>query len=459
MAEKRSICLINDSFPPVIDGVANAVTNYATVIQRDYGDATVVTPYYPDADDSVYPFPVLRYPSIDMTKLVGYRAGFPLSPELMEQMEGRHIDLIHSHCPVTSMVLARMLRQRLNVPLVFTYHTKFDIDIANAIHSKLLQEASIKLLVENISACDEVWTVSHGAGENLRSLGYQGDYIVMPNGVDFPAGRLGEEKVRAVGTNLDLPEGVPLFLFVGRMMWYKGLRIILDALKQLKDEGQDFRMVFVGKGTDGDAIRAYAEELGLCDKVFFEAPCYDREVIRAWYCRADLFLFPSTFDTNGLVVREAAACGLASVLIAGSCAAEDVTDGQNGFFIEENAASMAAMLRRLIPQRALMCRVGKNAQKEIYISDDSIANACRRYEVVLDNFRRGLYPVHDTPADGFLRGTVESLDAINRVRAARDQLRAAMDEDVRQWHDEVQENREKFQEKLTQLRQRIDRYL
>ena len=467
MAEKRSICLINDSFPPVIDGVANAVTNYATVIQRDYGDATVVTPYYPDADDSVYSFPVLRYPSIDMTKLVGYRAGFPLSPELMEQVEGRHIDLIHSHCPVTSMVLARMLCQKLNVPLVFTYHTKFDIDIANAIHSKLLQEASIKILVENISACDEVWTVSHGAGENLRSLGYQGDYIVMPNGVDFPAGRLGEDKVRAVGADLDLPEGVPLFLFVGRMMWYKGLRIILDALKQLKDEGQDFRMVFVGKGTDGDAIRAYAGELGLCDKVFFEAPCYDREVIRAWYCRADLFLFPSTFDTNGLVVREAAACGLASVLIAGSCAAEDVTDGQNGFFIEENADSMAAMLRRLIPQRELMRRVGENAQKEIYISwDDSIANACRRYEVVLDNFRRGLYPVHDTPADEFLRGTAESLDAINRVRAARDQLRAAMDEDVRQWHDEVQENRlraqenrEKFQEKLTQLRQRIDRYL
>ena len=362
MAEKRSICLINDSFPPVIDGVANAVTNYATVIQRDYGDATVVTPYYPDADDSVYPFPVLRYPSIDMTKLVGYRAGFPLSPELMEQMEGRHIDLIHSHCPVTSMVLARMLRQRLNVPLVFTYHTKFDIDIANAIHSKLLQEASIKLLVENISACDEVWTVSHGAGENLRSLGYQGDYIVMPNGVDFPAGRLSEEKVRAVGTNLDLPEGVPLFLFVGRMMWYKGLRIILNALKQLTDEGQDFRMVFVGKGTDGDAIRDYAEELALCDKVFFQPPCYDREVIRAWYCRADLFLFPSTFDTNGLVVREAAACGLASVLIAGSCAAEDVTDGQNGFFIEENADSMAAMLRRLIPQRELMRWVGENAQ-------------------------------------------------------------------------------------------------
>lgn len=327
--EKRSICLMNDSFPPVIDGVANAVTNYASVIQRSYGNATVVTPYYPDADDSIYPFPVLRYPSIDTTKLVGYRAGLPLSPELMAQVEGRHIDLIHSHCPVTSTILARMLRQRLHVPLVFTYHTKFDIDIANAIHSKRLQEASIKLLVENISACDEVWTVSRGAGENLRSLGYQGDYIVMPNGVDIPSDRLPEETVRAVSEGLDLPEGVPLLLFVGRMMWYKGLRIILDALKQLKGEGQDFRMVFIGKGTDGEAIRAYAEELCLGDKIFFLPPCYDREIIRAWYCRADLFLFPSTFDTNGLVVREAAACGLASVLIAGSCAAEDVTDGRN----------------------------------------------------------------------------------------------------------------------------------
>ena len=464
-SEKRSVCLINDSFPPVIDGVANAVTNYASIIQRNYGDATVVTPYYPDADDSIYPFPVLRYPSIDVTKLVGYRAGLPLSPELMAQVEGRHIDLIHSHCPVTSTILARMLRQRLHVPLVFTYHTKFDIDIANAIHSKRLQEASIKLLVENISACDEVWTVSRGAGENLRSLGYQGDYIVMPNGVDIPADRLPEETIRAVSEGLDLPEGVPLLLFVGRMMWYKGLRIILDALKLLQAGGQDFRMVFIGSGADAAEVQEYAKPLG--SKCIFTGAISQRETLRAWYCRADLFLFPSTFDTNGLVVREAAACGLASVLIAGSCAAEDVTDGRNGFFIEENAASMAATLRRLLPQRELLRQVGENARRELYISwDTSVANACRRYEVVLDNFRRGVYPARDTRVDELLLDTAESLDAINRLRAIPQQLRAAMDEDVRQWHDEIQENRlnarenrQKLQEKLSQLRQQIDRYL
>ena len=91
MDRKRSICLINDSFPPVIDGVANAVVNYASLIQKNHGDAAVVTPDYPGADDSAYPFPVLRYPSIDFTKQFGYRAGVPFSPELMGEIRQRHL--------------------------------------------------------------------------------------------------------------------------------------------------------------------------------------------------------------------------------------------------------------------------------------------------------------------------------------------------------------------------------
>ena len=343
----RTICLINDSFPPVTDGVANAVVNYARAITQSGSTAVVATPAYPGADDSALGFPVVRYPSIDMTKLVGYHAGFPFSEKTVKTLMEYPIDLIHCHCPITSAVLARELRSRIHVPTVFTYHTKFDIDIANAIHAKLLQEGAKKILVENISAFDEVWTVSHGAGENLRSLGYEGDWRVMPNGVDFAKGRVEEEIVRETCRDFDLPAGVPVFLFVGRMMWYKGLHITLDALKMLKDAGHAFRMVFVGSGGDKDEVVAYSKELGLDDCVFFTSPKYDRTVIRAWYCRADLFLFPSTFDTNGLVVREAAACELASVLVRGSCAAEDITDGKNGFLIEENAASMAALLTKL----------------------------------------------------------------------------------------------------------------
>ena len=432
MSENLNICLINDSFPPEIDGVANAVTNYAEIITGGHGRATVVTPDNPAADDSVYAFPVLRYPSVDLTKLVGYYAGFPFSPEVQKKLVAENFDLIHSHCPITSTMLARSLRDRIQVPVVMTYHTKFDIDIANAISNKLLQGEAKRLLVENISACDEIWTVSRGAGENLRSLGYAGDYIVMPNGVDFPRGRVDDALIAEVTAGFDLPENVPVFLFVGRMMWYKGIRIILDALKSLQESGQAFRMVFVGGGVDKKEIMEYAEALGLTDWVYFIEPIHDRARIRAWYCRADLFLFPSTFDTNGLVVREAAACGLASVLIAGSCAAEDVEDGVSGFLIEENAGSMAAKLAMLCKKPALLRAVGEGALRELYISwEEAVANACRRYETVIENHRAGRYPQHTGLSEDLIHAIAQSMEGYNHSRdlqkAAMRELRGKLD--------------------------------
>ena len=144
---------------------------------------------------------------------------------------------MHTHCPITSCLLARSLRAVVDAPLVLTYHTKYDVDIAKAVRGKLLQESAIRALVQNVASCDEVWVVSRGAGENLRSLGYEGDYIVMENGVDVPRGRVSDEAIAAAtGRAIDLPQNVPVFLFVGRLMWYKGIRMILDALRTLREK-------------------------------------------------------------------------------------------------------------------------------------------------------------------------------------------------------------------------------
>ena len=434
--EPLNVCLINDSFPPAIDGVANAVVNYGRVITKNHGHATVVTPYYPDADDSVFPFPVVRYPSVDMTKLVGYRAGMPFDYDVFRRLETVDFDIIHSHCPITSTLLARALRERIRVPVVFTYHTKFDVDIANAVRGKLLREGAAKILAQNVAACDEVWVVSRGAGDNLRKLGYEGPYTVMPNGVDFPVGRVEDDLIRRVTEGFDLPAGVPVFLFVGRMMWYKGIRIILDGLKRLADDGADFRMVFVGGGNDKEEIVACTHALGLDGRVQFCEPIRDRDRIRAWYCRADLFLFPSTFDTNGLVVREAAACGLASVLVAGSCAAEDVTDGESGFLIEENAASMAAMLRRLLAEPEAMKRVGEGAQREIYVSwEAAVAHAYEQYHAVVEKYRSGACPKHDTFTDSLFQGLAGWMRVLDRGYEIRQRMQEQMYADAQKSYD------------------------
>lgn len=388
--ENVRICLLNDSFPPAIDGVANAVVNYARLISQNWGQAIVGTPQYPGAADS-YPFPVVRYPSFDTTRLVGYRAGYPFSPRAIEALEDFQPDLIHSHCPVVSNLLARTLRERRDVPIVFTYHTKFDIDIAHAVEGRLLQAAAIRLLVRNIEASDEVWVVSRGAGENLRSLGYQGDYVVMENGVDFPRGPAPEEETAALRAGLGIAPGIPVYLFVGRMMWYKGIRLILEALQRCRAAGGRFRMLFIGEGAEREEMEALSRSLGLADCCLFLGAERDRARLRAYFSLADLFLFPSTFDTNGIVVREAAACALPSVLIRGSCAAEGTLDGQNALHMEESAGSLAQLLQRIGSDRPALRRLGRRALEDLYVSwEDSVRRACERYQAVIANYRRGV---------------------------------------------------------------------
>lgn len=386
------VTLLNDSFPPVIDGVANVVMNYAEIMHKEgLADVMVATPEYPDAEYNIYPYMVLPYKSFDTTKIVkGYRAGNPLDVKEIMAMKEFHPDIIHSHCPVSSTLLARTLRFYTDAPIVFTYHTKFDIDIAKAVKAKFIQKEAIRALVNNIEACDEVWVVSNGAGENLRSLGYQGDYRVVSNGVDFEKGRVTSEAVARVTAAYDLPENTPVFLFVGRLVKYKGLPLILDALAKLSADGIDFRMVFVGSGPDEAEMKEKAASLLKPEQYIFTGPIYDREQLRAWNTRADLFLFPSTYDTNGIVVREAAACGLASVLINGSCASEGVTDGRNGFLIEENADSMYMLLKRLSNDLSHVHTVGENAMNEIYISwKDSVHSAHERYCEIIDAKKSG----------------------------------------------------------------------
>ena len=420
---ENAICLLNDSFPPVIDGVANAVMNYAKNLSSDEESSVVITPDYPGADDSQFPYPVLRYPSLDLRKSTGYTAGIPFAPELLRSLEPYHVQLLHSHCPIVSTMLARELRQVLDVPLILTYHTKFDIDIANIMHSRALQEASKRALLENINACDEVWAVSQGAADNLRSLGYEGECVIMRNGVDLPRGRVRQAQIDAVTEGFDLPAQVPVYLFVGRIMWYKGLRIILDALAALDQEKRDFRMVFVGGGGDFDQVKAYSEKLGLAKKVFFAGPVHQREALRAWYCRADLFLFPSTFDTNGLVVREAAACALGSVLIAGSCAAEGVTNERNGLLIEENAQSLAHCLCGL--SKEAMSLIGSYAQKELYLSwEDAVKAARERYQVVIDRYNSGAYAPYRRHMEPIFKANGELMEGLARLEDQRAALRS-----------------------------------
>lgn len=241
----------------------------------------------------------------------------------------------------------------------------------------------------------------------------------------------------------DIPQDMPLFLFVGRLMWYKGIRLILDSLKLLS-ESNDFRVMFVGDGADKNEIEQYAQELGLADRCIFAGAILDREELRVYYTAADLFLFPSEYDTNGIVVREAAACGVGSLLIEGSCASEGITHGRTGILSKPDARSIAQELVFVCAHRDEARQIGERAMNEVYISwETSVKRAYERYQVIKENISNNV-PTgrrESVLQEEFFSSMSNITDSIQRFRSINVEIR-----------EEVRDTRDKFRHVWHKLR-------
>lgn len=408
------IGLLSSSYPPQIDGVANAVWNYSRYLEKNHEGAIVVAPKIKQPETVESPSPVLRYASIDTAKKLGYPAGVPMAPDIARVFQKQPPSLLHAHDPLVSVMIARELKNIYDVPSIMSYHTKFDQDITALVKNKAVADLALKMIRDNASACDEVWVVSRGAGENLRLTGYEGEMVVMPNGVDMPHEKASEEAVREYCG--DLPAGVPIFLFIGRMIKAKGILQIISALAILRAKNIDFRMVFIGDGRDFDLLKSEAKAALVEDKCVFLGRIQNREILHAWNTRADLLIFPSEYDTQGLVVVEAAAAGTPALLIRGSAAAENVQDDVNGFLTENDPTAIAERIMKIVEHPELLEAVSRGASRDLYWSwEDAVDSAYERYQIVLDKYRSGQYKQRKLPGDGIMKAQAAYMSAVAKL--------------------------------------------
>lgn len=389
MNDSIKVAIGTEAFPPVIDGISTVAKCYADIINSrdDMGSAVVVTPQNPRVEPYRHPYKIYMYKSL-FTFGEGYPVGWPFKEQFARDIIAMDFDILHSHCPIATSYFFRRINRLHRIPQVLTYHTKYEYDIDCRVKSYAIRHRAYGMLLNNIKSADEVWVTSSGTSESLRKIGYEGEFVVMPNGCDMPKMDITDDMKAMIRRKHNIPGDIPIMLFVGRMMWYKNIRIILDACKLLKEKGRDYRMLMVGMGPEEGAIKKYARKIGVDDKVIFTGMILDRQELQIYYGAGDLQVFPSIFDTNGLVVREAASSGTPSLVVAGSCASEGIEDGETGFLCLENPHSISAVIDKIIDNKPLLNRVGANAKNDIYISwEDSIKRAYERYQIVIDKFK------------------------------------------------------------------------
>lgn len=389
MNKKLKVGIGTDAFPPTTDGISNVAQNYAAEINKKLGEAVIITPKNPNQLDYKYNYEIFRYKSWWIPSKEGYSIGWPFKDELHQAIIDMNFDILHSHAPLATSYYFRRVVEKKKIPVVLTYHTKYEYDIDRRVPTKPARDFAYRFLLNNINAADEVWVTSEGTSDSLRKLGYQGDYIVIPNGCDLPITNVSADDIAVIKRKHNVPEDVPIFLYSGRMIWYKNIELILDACSKLKRDGKKFKLIMLGFGADETAIKRYIRKSGLKNDVIWTGKILDRQEILSYYGIADILLFPSVFDTNGLVVREAAACATPSLLVHGSCAAEGIDDGKTGFLCMESAHSVAVTLAKIMDNKELLRKVGKQAQSDIYISwEDSVQKAYKRYENLVENFNK-----------------------------------------------------------------------
>lgn len=373
----------SDTFLPIVDGVGRVVYHYATALARRGEECYVIAPMSDTGFRGGYPFELVEFISRELPRQKQYSTGIPqLDTHYDARMRNVQLDIIHAHSPFIAGMEAQRLARRRGIPVIGMFHSRYYDDFYQLTKTEMLANIGVASIVNFYQRCDEVWTVSQSSKETLYDYGYVGEVVVMPNGT--PDIEPSAARAAAAKEKYNLPDE-PILLYCGQMNWKKNIQRILESCACYAQSGKPFTLVLAGQGPDVKSIHQKVDELGLTDRVRFTGHVTGEQDLYGLYENADLFVFPSLYDTSGMVVREAAAMGTPSVVVRGCATAEPIIDRQNGFLCDDTTQSLCDVLNMTLSDRAMTKQVGKSARKTIYLSWDDIASSTvERYQALIE---------------------------------------------------------------------------
>lgn len=367
-----------ETYPPSLDGVGRVMLSYCQALEKRGCRAFYIAPSSPGHTEEAG-CETLLYRGVGIPGEL-YRIGVPgLSATYRRTAKVIPFDLVHAHSPFLAGRSARRIARRRHIPLVATFHSKYYDDFYRFTHSRFLSRMALLYVLNFYRSCDEVWAVNARTADVLRGYGYQGEIVVVPNGTDPQF--LPDDVYQAAISAFPIREGVPVLLFMGQQDYKKNLKSVLEACAVLTARGFAYQLVMVGAGQDLERLKAMAQRLGIGDQVLFTGFVGDRETTLALHRRADLLVFPSLYDNAPMVVREAAAMGTPPLLVEGTCSAEGVTDGENGYLCQNTPESIADAIVRALPTAK---EVGERARQTIPIPWQTIMDqVMERYQALV----------------------------------------------------------------------------
>ena len=329
------IGMFSDAYLPEISGVTTVVRCLRDEFERLGHETVIYAPRYSrPADDErrTYRFrsgPVFGYKTA--------RMAVPYSHEAAKSFGS--LDIIHSHTPFSLAYVALMAAHRHNLPHIQTYHTylsEYRHYVPRPIRPPVRAAEAYSAMLCN--RCTTVTVPTQPIAEELLRYGVRRPIHVVPFGPDLPL--YDRPACWNPREALSVAADAPLYLYAGRLAAEKNLVFVLRAFARIHEADPRSVFVFAGDGPLRPRLEALAEEKALTSAVRF-AGFLDSPHLIDLYKAADLFLFGSKTETQGLVLVEAMAGGTPAVAIGALGVRDVVTDGVNGFLAAEDEAEFA----------------------------------------------------------------------------------------------------------------------
>jgi 1,2-diacylglycerol 3-alpha-glucosyltransferase len=380
------VLFVSDVYFPRVNGVSTSIRTFRDDLAACGVETQLVAPRYQGAaaaDDSG----VVRVPS----------AGVPRDPEdrrmrwgpLTRTLDGlipAGFDLVHIHTPFIAHYAGVRFARRAGLPCVATYHTFFEEYLHH--YMPVLPRRIGRYLARSFtrSQCDDVRALI-APSEPMRAVlleyGVTTPIHVLPTGL--PADRFRAGNGQAFRAQAGIPPEARLLTYIGRVAHEKNIGFLVEVFAEVLKRVPEATLVIAGEGPARAALHAQVASAGLAARVHF-AGYLDRDsALLDCYAAADVFVFASRTETQGLVLLEAMAQGAAVVSTAELGTRSILLPASGALVVPEERGAFAAAVVRVLTEPELRAELAERGR--VYARTWSSAAMARRLAELYETLR------------------------------------------------------------------------
>jgi len=392
------IGIFSECYSPTINGVVISIETFRKQLEKKGHEFYIFAPgcrHFKDANPNVF-----RSPSISIPGRSFYPVALPfLASSLYAKAASLNLDLIHSQHIFSMGRLGLKIARKLDIPIIHTYHTLLtEYTYYVPLLANFAKKFVINMSVDYCNRCDQIVTPSKPMRKVLLAYGIKTPIEVIPTGI--PLEKFARLDNRPLKTKWDIPERQKILLFVGRLAKEKNIHFLFDAFLKIIKEYPDVHLIMVGGGPEENNLKEQVKTLDLFKNITFTG-YLPKEEVEKIFASADIFVFPSKTETQGIVVAEAMAAGTVPVAVDKMGPTDVISDKIDGFLVPENIDEFADKILRLLKDDNLRAVMSQKAiEKAKNFSDERTAEHLENLYVKVKNSYFAYLPFTNEVSEG-----------------------------------------------------------